>query len=80
MSKQLKYVIIDSKYPILFGDCTSHSDFKHMKVTSAGFCSIQPRIHDSGLLVDCYGKSDSLGISSDPEQDQKAIMYILNQY
>lgn len=61
-----KYVRIDDslgqgKAIILFPEYVQHSKFKNWNCISAGFCDI------SNGIVNCYGKSTGLGISSKTE-------------
>ena len=64
----MKYVIFkrgDLKHVVLCADHTSHSSLmvEGAKPVSAGFVSIT----DKG--VSCFGSSDSLNLSSKPEDD-----------
>ena len=75
---KIKYVILDEAYPVIFGECNKHSDFKRAGLpTSAGFCSIHAEPDNSPtaicpvkLVVSCWGKSESLGIGSAPNDAQ----------
>lgn len=64
-----KYIIINRAFPVIF-----HSGFEHVdeandrRVTSAGFIRRLP----NGKF-ECYGKSESLDIESNPERDSKII-------
>ena len=77
MSKEMKYVIINEMSPILFGLEMKHSDFEHMKVTSAGKCRIY--FETDRFIVDCFGDSISLNLTSD-EKDKGRIERLLNHY
>ncbi len=59
-----KYVMTD-KGPILFGPAYKHSDFAHLKPTSAGFVNL-----DGGPTT--YGESMSLNMA--PGEDDAAII------
>jgi hypothetical protein len=65
-----KYIITNNKEIIVFTELLQHSDFKHFKPISAGFISFG--INEKGNpTCSCYGKSISLGLESNPEQDTK---------
>lgn len=71
-----KYVIINESYPIVFSPAQNHSDFKIMgNITSAGFCSLG----EDGRIIP-YGKSMSLGISSDPTDEILLSMLFRKEY
>lgn len=48
---------------IIFPAHIQHKDFKHMNIESAGFCYVKNN------EVKCFGKSTSLGLESNPEED-----------
>lgn len=59
MDTKMKYVIIPPYNSVLiFDTIIEHSEFKNLKPTSAGFCYVRDK------MVDCFGKSISLGIGS----------------
>ena len=76
MSKKLKYVMYNNG-PILFGQSSSHSEFRHFNPTSAGFCTIN--FENYRYSVDVYGGSISLKLKAD-ERDKILIELILNEY
>jgi hypothetical protein len=62
--------------PVIFSDLIIHAEMvesllagplKGFTVHSAGFIS--------PMLKQCYGRSESLGVASDEEQDTKRIQY-----
>ena len=66
MKPKLKYIIIDSSFPIVFTECLTHKDLiKHLVPTSAGFCSRS----DIDNKWTCYGESISLDLKSKGEED-----------
>lgn len=70
-----KYIIFkDSLKVILFSiNSFTHKEAAntHEKIKSAGFCSIT--YSNSELKIICYGKSETLGINSEPKEDEKII-------
>lgn len=86
--KNIKYVIIDETYPIIFSEAHQHSSFRDISgnVTSAGFCSFQEvdtpvgsRFCQSRIIqARCYGESVSLNIKSDPEKDAIILTRLFN--
>ena len=63
-----KYIKTKDKEIIVFGEIMVHSDFKDMNPISAGFISFGID-EDGNPTCKCYGKSISLGLSSDEEED-----------
>jgi len=62
--EKMKYVRIgDYNSIVIFPEIIQHSDFRHLKPKSAGFCYI------SEEKVECFGESISLGIKSDEKYD-----------
>lgn len=62
--EKMKYVKIGTYNSIvIFPTIIEHSAFKHLNPITAGFCYINEN------SVDCFGKSYSLGIESNPEKD-----------
>ena len=79
--KKLKYIILKSGSPILFGDASKHSEVARKEnVQSAGFCFIQFKEDKDAYDITCFGESTSLGIKSNPEEDAKAISFLFNCY
>jgi hypothetical protein len=64
---------------IVFSGLIQHKEFKNLNPISAGFISIGATIQDGHPITDCtcYGKSDSLGIDSAPEDTELAKKQIL---
>ncbi len=68
-----KYVVVEEGgllVPILFSHLVPHSKFRHWNPVSAGFVSIDPVSSGDGqttTVVSVFGKSDSLDITSKPE-------------
>lgn len=60
--KTFKYVIINSYYPHVFSEVSTHDEYRGMNVTSAGFGNLF--MEDGKLKVTVHGKSVSLGIES----------------
>lgn len=73
---EFKYIIIDRVKYVLFAHGIEHIDeAKGRNVTSAGFCRIGVDNVDK-LFVECFGRSESLNIDSNPERDAKVIRKI----
>jgi hypothetical protein len=74
---KLKYIKTKKNVIIAFCELLQHDDFKHFEPVSAGFMSIGTKKVKYGEQeytetdCTCYGKSNSLGIESDPEVDSK---------
>ena len=68
-----KYIIIDGVEPVLFTHAIEHiTEAAGRRVTSAGFA----RLHATGegtIYVECFGRSESLNIDSDPKKDALII-------
>ncbi len=67
MSKA-KYIKTKNNDIIVFGEQMAHSDFKHKNPISAGFISFVTN-EDGDPTCKCYGRSISLGLPSDEEED-----------
>jgi hypothetical protein len=66
--ERVKYIKTKNREIIVFGEIMVHSDFKDMNPVSAGF--IYFGINEEGNpTCRCFGKSISLGLSSDEEED-----------
>jgi hypothetical protein len=76
MSKEMKYVISDGMFPIIFSPAIQHSALQHLKPTSAGMCRIRKE-DGGGFIVDCYGESISLKLKQ--EHDEASIRLMLNE-
>jgi hypothetical protein len=82
----MKY-IMDDVTPIIFCPTMNHDNmarrlFGRMeyikgRVTSAGFLAFRVG-EDGNVCVHAYGKSESLGIESQPERDSRIITRALN--
>jgi len=67
---KVKYIKTKDKEIIVFGDIMVHSDFRNMNPVSAGFIFFG--INEEGNpTCRCFGKSISLGLSSDEEEDTR---------
>ena len=70
-----KYVVYEEgglPIVILFSEILNHSYFYHLKPTSAGFFTV-----GSTGIVDAFGYSVSLDLSSDNERDSHLIQRFL---
>jgi hypothetical protein len=66
--ERVKYIKTKNREIIVFGEIMVHSDFKDMNPVSAGFISFG--INEEGNPnCRCFGKSISLGLSCDEEED-----------
>jgi hypothetical protein len=77
MYLKTKYVVTEDRIIIVFPELMQHSDFKHFNPTSAGFISIGVN-KEGNPTCSCYGKSVSLGLESNPEEDTKIAKRQLN--
>lgn len=70
MSGQLKYIMVDEIFPIIFTEAMTHKHIAGNKnVTSAGFVSISVD-SEFNKKATAYGKSISLGKESKPEDSE----------
>lgn len=78
----MKYIILNNGDAVVFGNGTSHKEVAgNRPVLSAGFCRIETYVNDMGDLrahVSVWGKSDTLGVASDPS-DKQAIEMVFMQ-
>ena len=81
---ELKYIIIDDKYVVLFDKTLTHKDMARnasgMPPTSAGFCMVEPHPTEDKISVYVYGRSESLNMDSNREKDEPLIEKIVNSY
>lgn len=74
----LKYIMVRG-CPIIFDETQTHAEVAAGRdVDSAGFVIINA--DKDKILVECYGKSMSLGIKSKPAQDSNRIKRMFNPY
>lgn len=75
MYRGAKYVIMlieGEEIPFIFSGIFKHSDLRVRGVlTSAGFVSIYE--NNGEIFIECRGKSETLGIASDPKHDAELI-------
>lgn len=69
----IKYIMIDEAFPVIFGSMFSHRDVAMGlrglgQVTSAGFVQ-----NNGDGTFSCYGESISLGIKSTPDKDTMMV-------
>lgn len=76
-----KYVIFDNKHVVITGKNSIHaaidycdkftdpSWWERSEPTSAGFGIIFTSKQHGGIIVECYGRSESLDLDSDPKND-----------
>jgi hypothetical protein len=72
-----KYIITKERVIIVFPELMQHSDFKDWNPISAGFISFGVN-KEGNPTCSCYGKSISLGLESNPEEDTKIAKRQLN--
>jgi hypothetical protein len=73
----LKYIRFKHDAFIIFDQYFSHDEVcrsKEKEIVSAGFCDLQGKSGE--VIASCYGKSDSLGIKSRPEDSEKMTTFI----
>ena len=77
----MKYIVFKDESCVIFPDSTSHNEMAGNKpVSSAGFCIVETyrnNFDDIRANVSCYGRSDSLNVESNP-QDNKIISRMFN--
>lgn len=78
MLTNIKYVITENDYIIVFPGLFNHSDFRHYNPKRAGFISFG--VKDGNPTCSCYGESFSLGLKSDPEKDTLIAKRQLNMF
>jgi hypothetical protein len=76
---EFKYIIVDRVKYVLFAHGIEHIDEANGRnVTSAGFCRIG--VDNVGkLFIECFGRSESLNIDSNPVKDERIIMKVAEQ-
>jgi len=57
---------------IFFPETIDHSTFKHLNPISAGFCYLS----GNGEVVECFGRSVSLNLSSNPDDTKWATRQV----
>lgn len=60
-----KYVCLPGDEIIIFSRKISHIVFSSLNPVSAGYCEISA----NDAIVECYGRSDSLGLDADRKKD-----------
>jgi hypothetical protein len=76
---EFKYILIDRIKTVLFSHAIEHVDEANGRnVTSAGFCRIGVDAVGK-LYVECFGRSTSLDIDSNPERDAVIIRKIAEE-
>jgi hypothetical protein len=70
MSLKQKYIITSNRNIIVFSELLNHSDFEDFNPIRAGFISFGVN-KEGNPSCSCYGKSISLGLESNPEEDTK---------
>ena len=84
-TKIMKYIIGDLgssqlTTALVFHEGIEHSTFRHTFVSGtiigAGFCTIE--VVNGELIVNAFGESVSLNITSNPERDAKIIKRAIN--
>lgn len=76
MSRTFKYVIISNCYPYILSEASTHDEFKHRHVTSAGMGHLGVGL-DGKIKVSAYGASVSLGIkSADTDAETLRRMFV----
>ena len=70
-----KYVITDTYEIVIFSANVSHMLFSNLNPVSAGF--VRFMIHDNKVTCECFGKSESLELKSNPVLDTKIAKQFL---
>lgn len=68
----MKYIIFQDQSFILIPKFQNHKDYAYKVPISAGFCTIESYRNDFDNIrykISCYGRSDSLNISSRKEDE-----------
>lgn len=65
-------------FPITF----NHSDFRHLRPSSAGFIYFkdEPQDRSSNLTAVCYGESESLKLQSKESDSENATHQLFEMY
>ena len=80
-----KYIVLNERNIIIFDATLTHSDIaayfteRGNEVTSAGFI-VTDVDENNEARVQCYGKSISLDIGSDPEKDSLLAKFAVGKY
>ncbi len=76
-----KYIVLNELNIIIFDSTLSHKEvaagFANSEVTSAGFIVTDIDPNGDDVRVQCYGRSVTLDIPSDPESDASLAKYAL---
>ena len=79
----MKYIIFEDGAAVLFADSNNHRDIamtRRIPVRSAGFCRIETARNQFDDIVvrtvQCYGRSDTLQVNSDPVNDEPIVREI----
>lgn len=73
MQLKQKYIITKEERAIIFSELMNHKDFKHFDPIRAGFVWFKYNPTEYMIVPRVYGKSISLNLESDKEQDEKII-------
>ncbi len=78
---ECKYIIVDG-CAVLFSKALTHADVARAlpPVESAGFCNTSYDQKEEKFVVNCYGKSESLKIGSDPKDGLSIARQLFNYY
>ena len=72
----VKYIRTSDNAIIVFPEFINHDTFRHLKPKSAGFIAIGSNGKNEPI-IECYGKSISLDMESDPRDTDLARSQIL---
>lgn len=76
---KVKYIKSEHKQIIVFPELHTHLEFSSFNPISAGFIGFGTDKNGS-LVCECYGRSVSLNLDSDPKEDTKLAMNQLLGY
>ena len=66
-----KYIRTKDNEIIVFGEIIQHSDFRNFNPVSAGFISFGINPESKNPTCSCYGRSISLNLDSNEEEDTR---------
>ena len=83
MYKVVKYITFQEgglKQILVFPETVKHSKFRYMNPETAGFIKFKVKLIDgfNEVSCECHGRSDSLGVKSNPVEDSKLAAYHFN--
>jgi len=77
-----KYIVLNSQHILIFDPAMSHKEVAagflgNNKVTSAGFIVTVVGSNSDEVQISCYGRSVTLDICSQPDEDKQLAKFAL---